>query len=128
MLGGKIGMLEGAVMRHAATGQGPGPRGNRHPSIAPFEPYDTADRPVVIAAGNDALFDKLCRAVGRPELATDPRFVTNRERVSHPNELKAALDSVLRTAPAAQWIEVLEAAGVPCALIQNVAEAVTHPQ
>jgi CoA:oxalate CoA-transferase len=128
MLDGQLAILESAVMRYAATGQVPGPMGNRHPSIAPFEPYETADRPVVIAVGNDALFAKLCNALGRAELATDTRFATNRERVSHPDELKSALEDVLRTDLAAHWIEVLEAAAVPCGLIQNVAEAVNHPQ
>jgi CoA:oxalate CoA-transferase len=128
MLDGQIAILESAVMRYAATQQTPGPMGNRHPSIAPFEPYDTADRPVVIAAGNDVLFAKLCSALDRPELATDPRFATNRERVAHSDELKAVLEAILRTKAAAHWIGVLEAAGVPCALVQNVAEAVNHPQ
>ena len=70
----------------------------------------------------------MCQALGRPQLASDPRFAGNRERTRHAEELKHTLEEVLRTAPAAQWIEVLEAAGVPCSLIQNVAESVAHPQ
>jgi CoA:oxalate CoA-transferase len=128
MLDGQIAILESAVMRHAATGQVPGPTGNRHPSITPFEPYAAADRLLVIAAGNDALFLRLCQALGRPALAADPRFSTNPRRTRHADDLKAALEEVLGTAPAAHWISVLEAAGVPCGLIQNVAEAVAHPQ
>ncbi len=128
MLDGQLAILESAVMRYAATGQVPVSQGNRHPSIAPFEPYETADRPVVIGAGNDGLFARLCQALGQSELAADPRFATNRARVSHAGELKEALERTLRTRPAIHWIEVLEAAGVPCGLIQNVAEAVAHPQ
>jgi CoA:oxalate CoA-transferase len=128
MLDGQIAILESAVMRYAATGQVPAAMGNRHPSIAPFEPYAAADRPFVIAAGNDALFEKLCQALGRPGLARDPRFANNRDRVCHAEELKMALEEVLRMANAAHWIEQLEAEGVPCCLIQNVAEAVSHPQ
>jgi CoA:oxalate CoA-transferase len=128
MLDGQIAILESAVMRYAVTGQAPGPMGNRHPSIAPFEPFDAADRPLIIAAGNDALFDRLCRTLGRPELAKDPRFVSNRDRNRNIDELKAELEPVLRTAPAAHWIEQLEAAGVPCALINTVADAVESPQ
>src|SRR5206468_8169173 len=67
MLDGQIAILESAVMRYATTGQAPPAMGNRHPSIAPFEPYDTADRPLVIACGNDPLFGRLCQALGRPE-------------------------------------------------------------
>jgi len=128
MLDGQIAILESAVMRFAATGQVPGPMGNRHPSIAPFEPYETADRPVVIAAGNDALFATLCQALDRAELVTDSRFSTNRDRVNHGSELKMALETTLRTDSASHWIDLLTAVGVPCCLIQNVAEAVNHEQ
>jgi CoA:oxalate CoA-transferase len=128
MLDGQLAILESAIMRYAATGQVPGPLGNRHPSITPFEPYAAADRPVVIAAGNDALFGRLCAAVGRADLAADPRYASNSSRTRHAEELKADLEAALGRHPAGHWIEVLEAAGVPCALTQNVAEAVAHPQ
>jgi CoA:oxalate CoA-transferase len=125
---GQLAILESAVMRYAATGEVPRPIGNRHPSITPFEAYTTANRPLVLAAGNDQLFGRLCEALGRPELASDPRFTTNPLRTHHADELKTALEDVLRTAPAEHWLSVLEPAGVPCSLIQNVAEAVAHPQ
>jgi CoA:oxalate CoA-transferase len=128
MLDGQIAILESAVMRYAATGHVPGPIGNRHPSITPFEPYDTADRPLIIAAGNDGLFRRVCQALGRPHLAADPRFLTNTDRNAHPDELKLELEAVLRTASAAHWQTVLDAAGVPCSVINTVADAVEHPQ
>ena len=128
MLDGQIAILESAVMRYVTSGRTPGPIGNRHPSISPFEPYDTADRPVIIAAGNDALFQRLCNALGLPQLAADLRFRANRDRNANAEALKVALEQVLRTKPAVKWIEVLEIAGVPCSLIHNVADAVEHPQ
>ncbi|MCI0461000.1 MAG: CoA transferase [Gemmataceae bacterium] len=128
MLDGQLAILESAVMRYVTTGQAPQPMGNRHPSIAPFEPYDTADRPLVIAAGNDALFARLCEALGRPELSADGRFATNEARVCHLDPLKESLEAVLRTEPAGHWLEVLEAAGVPCSPVHTVADAVEHPQ
>jgi CoA:oxalate CoA-transferase len=128
MLDGQIAILESAVMRYATTGKAPGPMGNRHPSIAPFEPYATADRPLILAAGNDALFVRLCRTLGRPEWSEDPRFVTNDARCRNVEALKEALESVLRTAPAARWLAELEVAGVPCSPIHTVADAVEHPQ
>jgi CoA:oxalate CoA-transferase len=128
MLDGQLAILESAVMRRAATGEVPGPMGNRHPSIAPFEPYETADRLIVIAAGNDALFRRLCAALGRPALASDARFAGNGDRTRNAEGLKAELEAVLRTAPATHWLDVLGAAGVPCGLIQNVAEAMDHEQ
>jgi CoA:oxalate CoA-transferase len=128
MFDGLLAILESAVVRHLNTGQVPGPLGNRHPSIAPFEPYATADRPLIIAAGNDVLFVRLCRALGCTQLATDPRLTDNPGRVLHAEELKTALEAVLRTAPAEHWLGVLEAAGVPCSPINTVAAAVAHPQ
>lgn len=128
MLDGQIAILEHAIMRYAALGRVSGPIGNRHPSIAPFEPYATADRELIIAAGNDSLFARLCRALDLVHLIRDPRFVTNSARVQNVDELEAALEAVLRQKPAAHWIEVLEAAGVPCTLINTVADAVEHPQ
>jgi CoA:oxalate CoA-transferase len=128
MLDGQIAILESAVMRYLNTGQTPGPLGNRHPSIAPFEPYATADRPLIIAAGNDALFSRLCGALGRPELAADPRFAANTDRVRNADALKSALEEVLQGKPASHWQAILEAVGVPCGLIHTVADAVAHPQ
>lgn len=128
MLDSLLSLLEHGIMRFAATGQVPGPIGNRHPSIAPFECYETADRLLIIAAGNDALFGRLCRALDRPGLAVDPRYRTNRDRTSRADDLQADLEAVLRTQPAVHWVEVLETAGVPCALVQTVADAVAMPQ
>jgi CoA:oxalate CoA-transferase len=128
MLDSLLSLLEHGVMRFMATGQVPGPIGNRHPSITPFEAYVTADRPLIIAVGNDAMFARLCGALGRPEMAADPRYRTNQDRTSRADELKADLEAILKTQPAAKWVEVLEAAGVPCALVQTVADAVAMPQ
>jgi CoA:oxalate CoA-transferase len=123
-----LALLESGIMRFAATGQVPGPIGNRHPSITPFESYDTADRPLIIAVGNDAMFGRLCRALGLECLATDPRYLTNHDRTGQADALKAELEVILRTRPAAHWVEVLEGVGVPCAVVQTVADAVAMPQ
>jgi CoA:oxalate CoA-transferase len=128
MLDSLLALLEHAVMRYMATGQVPGPIGNRHPSIAPFEPYGTADRPLIIAVGNDAMYGRLCRALGQPDLADDPRYRNNHERTHRADELKADLEQILRTRPALHWVEVLEAAGVPCAMVQTIADAVEMEQ
>jgi CoA:oxalate CoA-transferase len=128
MLDGQIAILEHAIMRYMTTGQTPEPLGNRHPAITPFEPYATADRLLIIAAGNDLLFGRLCQALGRPDLTADPRFATNRSRNRHADDLEMELEAVLRTAPATHWLEVLDTAGIPCSLIHTVADAVEHPQ
>jgi crotonobetainyl-CoA:carnitine CoA-transferase CaiB-like acyl-CoA transferase len=98
-------------------------RGNRHPSIVPYETFAAADRPLAIAVGNDRLFARLCDAVGAPELAADPRFATNADRVAHADALAARLEATLSSRPADEWIAALRAAGVPAGPINNVAEA-----
>ena len=88
-------------------------RGNRHPSITPYETYETADRPIALAVGNDRLFARLCEALGLPELPGDERFATNSARVEHADELAELLEAVLRTRPAGEWFDALRAAAVP---------------
>jgi crotonobetainyl-CoA:carnitine CoA-transferase CaiB-like acyl-CoA transferase len=98
-------------------------RGNRHPSITPYETLEAADRPIAVAVGNDRLFVRLCDALGLPELPTDERFATNAARVAHADELARLLEAVLRTRPAAEWVTALRAASVPAGPINDVAEA-----
>jgi CoA:oxalate CoA-transferase len=128
MLDGQIAILESAIMRYATSGQVPVSMGNRHPSIAPFQPYATADGPLVIAAGNNTLFARLCRALELPALPVDPRFHTNRERLKNVDALETELEAVLRRRTSAEWAALLEKAGVPCSVIHTVADAVEHPQ
>jgi crotonobetainyl-CoA:carnitine CoA-transferase CaiB-like acyl-CoA transferase len=97
--------------------------GNRHPSIAPYEVVDAADRPLALAVGNDRQFTALCVELGLPGLAEDPRFSTNPARVAHRDELLDALDSALRSRPADAWFEALTAVGVPCGPINDLAAA-----
>jgi crotonobetainyl-CoA:carnitine CoA-transferase CaiB-like acyl-CoA transferase len=106
-----------------SAGARPERRGNRHPSIAPYETYQAADRPFAVAAGNDRLFARLCEAVGLPELPADERFATNAARVEHIAELGDALEAVFGTQPADHWVELLRAASVPVGPINDVAEA-----
>jgi crotonobetainyl-CoA:carnitine CoA-transferase CaiB-like acyl-CoA transferase len=104
-------------------GAHPGRRGNRHPSIVPYETYDAADRPIAVAVGNDRLFQRLCGAVGRPDLPADERFVTNAVRVANVDALAAELGTAFAQRPAAEWLALLRAASVPAGLINDVAEA-----
>src|SRR3954467_13574353 len=106
-----------------AGGVRPRRLGNRHPSIVPYEVYETADRPVAIAVGNERLFGRLCAALGLGELAEDERFASNGARVEHADALAGALEAVLRREPAGHWVEVLGAAGVPVGPINEVDEA-----
>lgn len=98
-------------------------RGNRHPSIVPYETYATADRPLAIAVGNERIFVRLCEALGLPDVPADERFATNAARVEHADALMEAFEAVLREHPAEHWLEVLRAAKVPAGPINGVDEA-----
>ena len=124
----QLALLENAIMRYTTTGEIPGPMGARHPSITPFEAFATQDGNIIIAAGNDGLFVTLAHALDRADLAENPLFKTNPLRNQHQEALKAEIESVLRSQDTDHWITVLEAAGVPCGPVNNVAEALAHPQ
>jgi CoA:oxalate CoA-transferase len=124
----QLALLENAVMRYTTTGEIPGPLGARHPSITPFEAFATQDGHLILAAGNDALFVKFTQAVGRPDLSENPLFKTNPLRNQHQAALKAEIESVFSGGTTDHWIEVLEKAGIPCGPVNNVEQALAHPQ
>lgn len=99
-----------------------------HPGFVPYEAFDTADAPLLICCGNDRLFAKLAYELGQPQWASDERFATNRARLAHKADLMALLVPALRAHPRAQWLGRLQAAGVPCAPVHTLAEAMAHPQ
>ena len=94
--------------------------GNAHPSLYPYEPMPTADGEIVIAAGNDTQFRRLCEVIGAPELADDPRFARNAQRTANRSELGPLLDKQLAAQTSAEWFEALTAVGVPCGPINTV--------
>ena len=129
MLDCQLAILENALTTYLVTGALPGRLGTRHPNIAPFQAFEAADgRQVVICAGHDPQFSKLCEALGRPELIGDPRFDTPDARRRHVDQLEIELAAALRSRTAADWLERLEHAGVPCAPVNTVADAVRDPQ
>src|SRR5262249_23619069 len=101
---------------------------SRHPSITPFGVFRAADGYLVIAAGNNSLFRKLCEVLGVPALAADPRFSSNDARTEHHAELRTDLERALITRSVADWLAVLEANDLPCSPINDVADVVDHPQ
>ena len=128
MLDCQLSLMENAAMRYMATGTVPGPMGGRHATITPFAIFRTQDKPIVIAAGNDSLFRKLCAALDKPEWASDPRYATNAGRLEYAEELATGIEAMLAVHPADHWLGVLETAGVPAGPINTVAEALAHPQ
>lgn len=128
MLDSQLAILENALARYFATGEIPGPLGTRHPTIVPFQSYKTSDGHIIIAAGNDALFNTLCKTLGCDLLSTDSRFVNNEARGEHIKELQNEFEKRLETRPTEDWLEILIPAGIPCSPINNVAQVLTDPQ
>ena len=124
----QLALLENAILRYFLSGKVPGPLGVRHPNIAPFEAFDASDGYIIIAAGNDSLYVKLCTAIGRPELAKEERYCTNDLRLRNMESLKIELEKVLKTKPVQHWLKVFDEAGIPAGPINNVGQAIESAQ
>ena len=130
-----VGMLDAvaAVLTYQAgiyfaTGAAPGRLGNRHPTITPYESLAAADGELVVAVGNDQLWRTFCGVLGADDLADDPRFRTNKDRVAARETLRPMLVERLRARPAAEWLADLKAAGVPCGGVRDLEQVFTDPQ
>ena len=128
LLDSQIALLAYQNTNYFATGEPPKRIGNLHPNIAPYQPFRTRDGNVILACGNDNLFGKFCEAAGCPELAQDRRFATNGKRVEHRAELTRLLAQVFLGRSTAEWVQLLEAAGVPNGPINNIAQVFADPQ
>jgi CoA:oxalate CoA-transferase len=128
MLDAQVAILENAIARYESSGSVPEPLGARHPSITPFDAFAAGDGYLVIAAGNDQLFRRLCAVVGRPDLADNPLFATNDLRTKHQAALKDEMEATLRARPVDDWLQVLEEAGIPSGPINTVDKVVHDPQ
>ena len=128
MLDCQVAVLENAIARYVTSGEVPVPLGNRHPSITPFSAFTAKDGQVIVGAGNDRLWTKLCNVLNMPELLSDERFKNNGERTKHFHELHAIMNSVLVNKTIDEWIVVLEEAGIPCAPINNIERILKDPQ
>jgi crotonobetainyl-CoA:carnitine CoA-transferase CaiB-like acyl-CoA transferase len=117
---------------HAATyllsGQVPARLGNRHPNLAPYETFEAKDGYVIVGIGSDGLWRAFCRVLGEANLAEDPRFATNARRVTNYDALRGRLAPLLAARTVADWLAVLEEAGIPCGRVRSVAEALDGPQ
>ena len=128
MLDGMVAILENAIVRHFATGEIPQPLGSQHPAITPFEAFESADGYIIIAIGNDSLWEKFCEHAERLDLVNDERFATNATRTTNHDQLYPILAEIMRRRTTDQWIEGLDALGVPCGPINTIDKVVNHPQ
>ncbi|MDA9981746.1 CoA transferase [Gammaproteobacteria bacterium] len=128
MLDCQVAVLENAVSRYLSDNQIPQPLGARHPSITPFDAFRANNDYLVIAAGNDTLFNKLCEALDRSDLAADERFASNDSRTQYYPDLKAEIENSLRSKSVSEWLVILQRAGVPCGPINNIEQVVNDEQ
>jgi len=105
------------------SGKDPPRQGNTHPNIVPYQPFDAADQPIIIAVGNDRQFARLARICGHPEWTSDERFASNALRVANRDEMVRLVSAAIRTKAAADWLEQLEAAGIPAGPINRITQA-----
>jgi len=128
LLDSQIALLSYQNTNYFATGVPPRRIGNLHPNIVPYQPFKTADGDVILACGNDNLYRKFCAAAGCTQYAADPRFATNGKRVENRVELTRLLQEVFSKRTTREWVETLEAAGVPNGPINNLAQVYEEPQ
>ena len=128
MLDSQIAILENAIARYLSKNEIPKPMGSRHPSIAPFEAFKTKDSYIIIAAGNDKLFEKLCEHLNITECVSDDRFKTNSMRCENMDDLKKIIEDKLILNNTDDWIKGMEKLKIPCGPIYNIKQAVENPQ
>ena len=128
LLDTQVGFLANQGANFLVTGEAPARLGNTHPNIVPYQSVPTRDGAIIIACGNDNLFNKFCDLLGQPALKTDPRFSTNAARVTNRDALDPILDELMRKKTTAEWVAALEGAGVPCGPINNLKDVFENEQ
>lgn len=128
MLDCQVAILENALARYQVDGVSPEPLGNRHPTISPFQAYEAKDDWIVIAIGNDTLWQKYCEATGRNDLATDGRFTTNQKRTENLTALNAILEPLMAQRTVADWSGIFSGAGIPHARINRIEQVMQNRQ
>jgi crotonobetainyl-CoA:carnitine CoA-transferase CaiB-like acyl-CoA transferase len=123
-----LAMSSGALSNYFISGKVPGRIGTSSANITPYDVFPCADGQMVVASANQSQFTSLARAIGKPELAVDPRFTDNGARMTNHAELFALLSEVFRSKPRMEWEEILSRAGVPCGPINDYRQALAHPQ
>ena len=128
MLDCQIAILENAIARYLSKNEIPEPMGSRHPSIAPFEAFKTKNSYIIIAAGNDKLFEKLCKALDLENIIKNKKFISNSSRSENMDELKIIIENKLKNNNTTEWVKIFEDLKIPCGPIFNIKEAVENPQ
>ena len=127
LLDTQLAMLANQGSSYLVSGQSPSRMGNSHPTVVPYQVFDAADGPMVVAVGNDGQFKILCKVLGVPDLATDPRFVTNVDRMANRDALEAILQDLIGQRQGAELITALTDAGAPAGPVNSVKQALDDP-
>ncbi|MBX3625971.1 MAG: CoA transferase [Rhizobacter sp.] len=127
LLDTQVAMLANLGANYLTTGVAPKRIGNAHQNIVPYQVFETADGHLILAVGNDSQYAKFCDVAGRPDLAQDPRFIKNADRVRHRATLVPLLAEILKTRKKHDWLSALEAAKVPCGAINDLGEVFADP-
>lgn len=127
MLDCQVAILENAIARYTNAGVSPKPIGNRHPSITPFQSLPCKDGYVIVAVGNDHLWEKFCEVIGRPDLFADERFKTNPLRTENVDALTVELNKTFKTKTMDEWLHLIKAAGIPVGPINDIARVMKDP-
>ena len=128
LLDGQVAAMSYHGTAYLSNGVDPHRMGSAHPSLTPYERFAASDAYFILGCGNQGLWERMCRAIGLPELIDDPRFITNTDRVANRPECVEVLSQVFREQPVAHWIKVISDAGVPCGPINRVSQVLNDPQ
>lgn len=123
-----VAMLANQNSNYFTSGKAPQRAGNAHQNVVPYQVFAASDGHLIVATGNESQYRAYCHAIGAPELGDDPRFATNRLRVTNRDELVALLTDIMKQGPRDEWIRKLEAVGVPCGPINSIEQTFDHPQ
>jgi formyl-CoA transferase len=128
LLDTQLAMLANQASNALISGQDPPRQGNTHPNIVPYQPFEAVDQPIIIAVGNDRQFAKLAVMCGHPEWVSDERFATNGARVANRTEMVRLVSECIATRHASEWLDQLEAAGIPAGPINTITQALADVQ
>jgi formyl-CoA transferase len=124
----QLAMLANQASNALISGKDPPRQGNTHPNIVPYQPFDAADQPIIIAVGNERQFARLAEMCGHPEWASDERFASNEARVANRDEMVRLVGEAIARKPAAEWLKQLDGAGIPAGPINSVSQALADVQ
>src|SRR5205823_12451446 len=124
----QLAMLANQAENTLISGTNPPRQGNTHPNIVPYQPFDAADQPIIIAVGNDRQFARLAEICGRAQWVADPRFATNEARVANRSAIVPLVAEAIRQKAAADWLAALEEAGIPAGPINSITQALADVQ